>query len=97
MWLEGSVAYTETASTSGNLSAWSKTSGTVHLNELNSHSYGSYGGRVFRTYASAICNTGNASTAWGAGLGAVRSCQHTYGTLYYEFSSYTVDFTSTTL
>ena len=89
MWIIDADVTTESGlSPTVDLADWSKTSGTIHLNELNSHSYGSYGGRIFEDYTSAICNTANASTSWGAGFGPVRSCQHSFGTLYYEMNAH---------
>ncbi|MCB9759782.1 MAG: hypothetical protein H6739_08055 [Alphaproteobacteria bacterium] len=84
MLIKDSAVTTETASTSGDLDGWGKSSGTILLNTTFSSSYGPYGGRIFTGYVYAICNTANGSTNWGNGLGSVRSCQHTYGTLYYE-------------
>ncbi len=91
-WYEDTTSYIETASNGGNLSDWAKTSGTIHINENLSCSYGPCGGRIFRTYHHAICNTGNGSTSWGMGLGPIRSCQSQFGTLYYEFSNVGFDY-----
>jgi hypothetical protein len=87
LYYEDSDGYQQALSITGNLSEYSDSSNTVHLNVNASCSFGPCGGRLFRTWTNAICNTGNGSTDWGAGLGPIRSCQHTYGTLYYEFSS----------
>ena len=78
-------------SSPGAIGAWGDST-TIKLNVNGGCSYGNCGGRVFRRWHTQRCNTGNGSSYWGMGLGAIRSCQSQFGTLYYEAS-----FTSTSL
>ena len=87
LYYEAATSYQEALSIGGNLSDHSDVNSTVKMNVNQNCGYGPCGGRLFRTWKYAICNTGNGSTNWGSGLGPIRTCQHSYGTLYYEFST----------
>ena len=94
-WIEkGAASYgaevdiVEAVSYDGNLMDWKKSSGMIKLNNRMSGDYGDYGGRAYVTLYNVMCNLySNASSDWGRGFGAVRSCQSQFGTIEYGVSA----------
>ncbi len=91
-WVEDDNAFSGNLDIPGNLSEYSGSNGLLHFNINQNCGLGPCGGRLFREWKNLRCNTGNSSTNWGVGFGAIRTCQRQYGTLYYEMSYTTLEF-----